>query len=1332
MSFEFLFREIERGDKNSKRGGRNVKLPLLVTPIEDENKRKHVLDKSVITVLISWQEDLHPKLDHANQSLFESVSRKQQALQYILSSRMRKRAASAIFPWVFLPIILGRADPSTRPPLSARQRRVRLVSPSNIDQYGFYGKFIHHLPYYYLNEIYDDNTQSNLSHLPVSKSSRRHRRLLEGSPSGSSTSNTTSTSNDNNNTTIMLTIEGSESPLFVCPSCGLSLQEQQNTILTNLTESFSRVELFSKTQRLVNALFVRLTINNENISSSVTGSSSVFKFLRQIEGVQQVWPHESFQPHLYDAVEYMGGRDVFSKYCVTGKNVRIAVLDSGIDWTHESLGGPGTLEAYEAAVKSNGDQLLRSGIFPTDRVVDGYDFLGENFEVTQKSSEAQPDGNPMDGLPGHGTAVGDAILQVAPDAQLIALKVCVTGGNLCPDFAIAQALEYALDPNGDNATDDRVDIINLSLGLPFFSPYVDFISKMMEQAFHLGAVPIVAMGNSKNIPFVAGFASIAPNVISVGSTVNPRENNFDKNKGPYMADYSSRGPGFNDMIKPDLVAPSGLRLAAAGTGSGFYSKVTGTSFSAPLVAGAVALLKEKCGSICSPFSLKAILMNNANPNVRYTADSDQGSPVSLSGAGEMHLYKSLSASFWAYSLDDNQPSLSLGVIDAASTVVISRTIRVINLSPENHTLSFSSHFRDQAKAETQALNLQFLTSDVLPGNDKACNSSNYVDVEITFTVDAFKVPTNHMTSTGPNRSNSSATLDHHEFGGQIVLFSEETAQDISLPFMAILRRAANVTVDNPKLRFEGGTKNVDIGLANTGAGVAQIDSYQILSFGKDDDENPFGDPVEPVDLRMVGYRALVPEDDIEDCSYVFEFSFQTWERQKILRTSVFEVQVDVDGDNRVDYFLFNAGLLSRHSNSPAEIFVRDAKTLEVFCTGFHVDHRTHSSTTILRVCSEAFGINKPGEMALQVRTIAVTHEGVAEATDQSAHAAYVSFPLAGIQAPSYDLGPGERLESILVYGTGESVNGFPPLGLMLVTDSYRRPDSTGAAVRGAETLILLQDFVEEMFEVFEERTEDELHIPPTQDFGGPDCTWANGLCDLDLAGIISNAMEAGSATRDTTTSDTMLLFDFVEADEEEEAPSCPPVEIPRASVPTKAPSTKTPTEMPSAHSTAYESGTIIPTFLGEISPVALYPPFHNSSFDSANITNSTSDTSRPPNSTATDPLIQSYAPNDTIPPEMLQDVNATYSSPITDVYATNSTPIFSNASTPILASNVTIQTPLDSFESALRSRSSSSPSLSPSLHPTFIEPLGSDALANYHTRCIGLLLSGSLCLLLNF
>ena len=75
----------------------------------------------------------------------------------------------------------------------------------------------------------------------------------------------------------------------------------------------------------------------------------------------------------------------------------------------------------------------------------------------------------------------------------------------------------------------------------------------------LGVVAVVAFGNHGNhIPFIAGFASTCPSVISVGSSTHPLKYFYDRRVGPSVADYSARGPGYsNGQIKPDLLAPAG-------------------------------------------------------------------------------------------------------------------------------------------------------------------------------------------------------------------------------------------------------------------------------------------------------------------------------------------------------------------------------------------------------------------------------------------------------------------------------------------------------------------------------------------------------------------------------------------------------------------------------------------------------------------------------------------------------------------------------------------------------------------------------------------------------
>jgi len=93
-----------------------------------------------------------------------------------------------------------------------------------------------------------------------------------------------------------------------------------------------------------------------------------------------------------------------------GTGVKIAVLDSGVDYTHEYLGGPGTVEAYKTCYAQNA--VAPTGVcadfFGPDapKVKGGTDFVGETWNGADDSPPLAPDPNPID-FEGHGTHVSD-------------------------------------------------------------------------------------------------------------------------------------------------------------------------------------------------------------------------------------------------------------------------------------------------------------------------------------------------------------------------------------------------------------------------------------------------------------------------------------------------------------------------------------------------------------------------------------------------------------------------------------------------------------------------------------------------------------------------------------------------------------------------------------------------------------------------------------------------------------------------------------------------------------------------------------------------------------
>jgi len=247
--------------------------------------------------------------------------------------------------------------------------------------------------------------------------------------------------------------------------------------------------------------------------------------------VLRVTPAGIYQRNLSETVPYIGGETLHG-LGVTGKNVRVAVLDSGIDYTHAALGGAGTAAAYTAAYGANADDPANKaagGLFPTAKVIGGYDFVGEDWTGADDSPPLAPDEDPIAApdagtFGGHGTHVADIIAGkkgVAPDAKLYAVKVCGVPTSSCSGVALLEGMEFAVDPDGDGDASDHVDIINMSLGSDYGQPFDDDLSAAVDNATKLGVFTVASAGNGSNKPFIAGSPAAAVTALSVAQTAVP-------------------------------------------------------------------------------------------------------------------------------------------------------------------------------------------------------------------------------------------------------------------------------------------------------------------------------------------------------------------------------------------------------------------------------------------------------------------------------------------------------------------------------------------------------------------------------------------------------------------------------------------------------------------------------------------------------------------------------------------------------------------------------------------------------------------------------------------
>lgn len=278
----------------------------------------------------------------------------------------------------------------------------------------------------------------------------------------------------------------------------------------------------------------------------VTADATSLGQLRALPGVVAVERVQPLERHTRTSVPFIGAPAVWlpqgAESGITGRGVRIAIVDSGIDYLHAHFGGSGDAAEYAA----NDPSIIEPGSFPTAKVIGGWDFAGDNYDAGGEfgSTTPEPDADPLDPRTnGHGShvagiAAGLGVLSddrtfagpygpgiytndfkigpgVAPEASLIAYKVFGSRGNTA---LVPLALDLAADPNRDGNTADRVDVLNLSLGSAFATDAETSQTAAIDRLANLGTVVVISAGNSGNTHYVVGSPGAAAKAITVANT----------------------------------------------------------------------------------------------------------------------------------------------------------------------------------------------------------------------------------------------------------------------------------------------------------------------------------------------------------------------------------------------------------------------------------------------------------------------------------------------------------------------------------------------------------------------------------------------------------------------------------------------------------------------------------------------------------------------------------------------------------------------------------------------------------------------------------------------
>ncbi|MDY7088804.1 MAG: S8 family serine peptidase [Actinomycetota bacterium] len=326
---------------------------------------------------------------------------------------------------------------------------------------------------------------------------------------------------------------------------------------------------------------------------------------------------------------------------LTGKGVTVGVIDSGVDVTHPDLA---------PVVAAQAD--FSTGVPGTDV----RDVAGHGTAVASI-------------LAGRGAASDGRYRGVAPDVRLVSAKA---GDFDATESSVIAAMEWT-------AGVQHAKVVNMSLGFPNTpgnDPLEAAVDEMTEKYGTLFVVAAGNDGNNGNDPangddYDMGSPADAAAALSVGAV----------DSGDRLAEFSSRGPGLDgESIKPEITAP-GVDITHAvsrDVGPGPYDVGYGTSFAAPHVAGAAAVLSQKHPD-WTPGQLKAALMGSARPSAGLGAYAQ--------GAGRVDVARAVRAAVVA-----DPPSLSLGLQTSGRAITRSVSYRNYGTAPLTLALRVTAPF----------------------------------------------------------------------------------------------------------------------------------------------------------------------------------------------------------------------------------------------------------------------------------------------------------------------------------------------------------------------------------------------------------------------------------------------------------------------------------------------------------------------------------------------------------------------------------------------------------------------------------------------------------------
>lgn len=338
--------------------------------------------------------------------------------------------------------------------------------------------------------------------------------------------------------------------------------------------------------------------------------------ISRMPGVKAVYPVRSyslpktksvtFDPQMATAVSQTGVDIAQEEMGLTGKGIRVGIIDSGLDLQHPA--------------------------FAADRIVAKYDFVGDDYN-SDTNPIPKPDADPDDDCGGHGTHVAGivgangTIKGAAPGVSLGVYRVFGCEGAVGVDVIVA-ALERAVA--------DNMDIVNMSLG-SFGEWTGDPLDQAVEKAAKQGLIVVFSAGNNgAEGPFATSGHANAPASISVANFENIAVTS------PYFEVGTSKIPF--DVASYSGALPTSGTLELAKTGTPASTSDACTALPANSLTGKAVLIRrgtctfyEKAINAQNAGAAAVLIYNRTEGLLSVTFEPPQGKPpVTIPG---VTLYK---------------------------------------------------------------------------------------------------------------------------------------------------------------------------------------------------------------------------------------------------------------------------------------------------------------------------------------------------------------------------------------------------------------------------------------------------------------------------------------------------------------------------------------------------------------------------------------------------------------------------------------------------------------------------------------------------------------------